>query len=225
MNKVLEVLSSDWLGIAAQKWKEIPSLYKKSFLIIFIGVNIAFAFETFSFIVGDHDWGRIINQMRVHSMIKDGRFAMFYLQYFLTGNNILPVLSNLYIFLILSISSVLLCIYWRVPKTLFAFSAIGLLLAIQPYFLLWLWYSFSGLGLTGIVLFIIIGYMLSELAVFAESKTKKTIFIAVPIILFILALGAYPPIINTMAVVFLGRLIIDIFLDWDVSFEGIKNIL
>jgi hypothetical protein len=28
-----------------------------------------------------------------------------------------------------------------------------------------------------------------------------------------------------MAVVFLGRLIIDIFLDWDVSFEGIKNIL
>ncbi|MDR0823232.1 MAG: hypothetical protein LBN20_05600 [Endomicrobium sp.] len=109
MKRIWQVLNENWFEIIVNKWREIPSVYKKSFLIVFVGVNIAFAFDTISFIIGDHDWTRLIKSIGIHS-VGSGRFSILYVNYLLTGNNILPILTNIYAFFIFSLSSVLLCI-------------------------------------------------------------------------------------------------------------------
>ncbi|MDR0823235.1 MAG: hypothetical protein LBN20_05615, partial [Endomicrobium sp.] len=102
MKKICEILNLDWFEIIADKWKEIPSVYKKSFLIIFIGINIAFAFHTFSFFHGYLDWGRSMKGININEALFAGRFSMHYVDWVLKGNNILPILGNMYLFLIVS---------------------------------------------------------------------------------------------------------------------------
>ncbi|MDR1952808.1 MAG: glucosyltransferase domain-containing protein [Elusimicrobiota bacterium] len=225
VKKIWQVLNDDWIRISFNCWKNIYPIYVKSFIIIFIGINIAFAFHSFSFINGDHDWGSLRGPMSINSTVQFGRFSSYYLPFLLTGNHILPVLTNLYAFVGLALGAIALCIYWKVPKSAFSYSIIGLLLCIQPYTLSWLWYSIETIPHLWMPLFVIIAYILSEKAAREEvSRTISIVYIIIAALLFVLVLGTYPSIINTMAVVLIGRLIIDIFLKKEISFILLKNI-
>jgi hypothetical protein len=50
IGKFWQLLNADWVSAFMKFWKGIPSTYIWSFVIVFIGINIAFAFHTFSFI-------------------------------------------------------------------------------------------------------------------------------------------------------------------------------
>jgi hypothetical protein len=74
-------------------------------------------------------------------------------------------------------------------------------------------------------LFVILAFILSEKAALPNTtKVKTIIFTIISVLLFFFCFGAYPPMLNTIAVVFLGKIIIDIFLDWDCSFSSLKSI-
>jgi hypothetical protein len=173
---------------------------------------------------GDHDWSRLISPTSIDSTLYNGRFAAYYLPYFLTGNNILPVLVNLYAFVGLALGGIALCVYWKVPKSIVSYSVIALLLAIQPYTLLWLWFSFETIPHLWAPLFVIAAYMLSEKVASSESRWKCVFYIIIAVIFFVYVLGIYPSVINTMAVVLIGRLIIDVFLEKELTIGRVKNI-
>jgi hypothetical protein len=85
-----------------------------------------------------------------------------------------------------------------------------------------LWYSAETIGDFSAILFVIISFMLSERA-FCENKFPiKMLYIFISVILTILAFGTYQPIVNTIVVVLLARIIIDLFLDCDGSFKSFK---
>jgi hypothetical protein len=71
-----QVLNHDWVSVFVKYWKTSIRLY----LVIchsVIGINIAFAFYTFSFIQGDHDWSRLISPIRIDSTFRNGRFVAY----------------------------------------------------------------------------------------------------------------------------------------------------
>ncbi|MDR3243792.1 MAG: hypothetical protein LBT79_03490, partial [Elusimicrobiota bacterium] len=226
LNVFWERLSENWLDIIYKKWKEIPSVYWKSFFIVFIGVNIAFAAYTFAFIGGDHflTEGRFIRPIAFNTLTYIGRFADQYIPFLLTRSLVLPVLTAFYGFLGLSLGAIALCVYWRVPKSFVSYSIVGLLVSIQPYTLAWVWSFFVMIEMLWIPVCVIAAYILAEKAG-SHGKIKKIVYISLSVLLFIIPLGTHQSTINIMAIVFLGRIIIDIFLEWDATVSSLKKIV
>ncbi|MDR0486089.1 MAG: hypothetical protein LBH29_05110, partial [Elusimicrobiota bacterium] len=134
--------NKDIVEVLYNKQKEILPLYKKSFLIVFLGLNIVFAFDTFSFMFHNHDWDwAVFNMMPVNFRISIGRYSPRFMDFILQRSELLPVGINAVSFIGISLAAVLLCIYWRVPKNLFSYSLIGFLLTLQPYIISWLFYK------------------------------------------------------------------------------------
>ncbi|MDR0485667.1 MAG: hypothetical protein LBH29_02945, partial [Elusimicrobiota bacterium] len=139
LNSFFETLSASFLNkdiveLIYNRWREIPPLYKKSFLVVFIALNLVFLFDTVNFMFHNHDW----NSMTVGTAttgwnIKQGRYSPRFISAILQRNEILPIGINVASFMGFSLAAVLLCIYWKVPKNLFSYSLIGLLMALQPY--------------------------------------------------------------------------------------------
>jgi hypothetical protein len=105
------------------------------------------------------------------------------------------------------------------------FSVCGVILVIQPYTLTWFYYANWTITDFSSVLFVILGYIISAKVSRCHGKLKVNLHIIISSLLFTLALGTYQPVINTIVVMLLARIIIDLFLDWDVSFNSLKNIL
>ncbi|MDR3243795.1 MAG: glucosyltransferase domain-containing protein [Elusimicrobiota bacterium] len=219
--RVWELLNKNWADVFIKKVKKIPSVYVKSFIIIFSVAMIAFAFHTINFLPGDHviHKGRLVYPIGVNHTINIGRFSLFYIMNLLTGGHLLPVLNNIYSLLGFSIGAIMLCIYWKIPKTVLYYSIIGTLLVIQPYTLLSFWYSFSAIGDLWLLLCVVSSFLLADNAFQTAKISQKIICESLSVILIVFVLGAYPPIVNTIAVVFLGRLIIDVFLEKEISFS------
>jgi hypothetical protein len=222
----MKFLETDFLSLALAKFREIPKEYVRSFVIIFIAINVAFAYHTFSFMWGDHDWNRLLDTMKLNDNVSFGRFSVFMHFSLLTGNNILPVLNNLYAFAVFALSSILLCIYWKVPRSTFHYSIIGILLCIQPYTLMRLFFLFALLPHLGLPFLVIVALIFSERAALCGKRWKTIAYLSFAIVLNALAFGTYPPIVNTIVVVFIGRIIIDVFMGKENGvFAIIKGIL
>jgi hypothetical protein len=225
MKTFVDFLNADW-GAAFINWKKrIDPVYIKSFLIVFAGAAAAYSFILFYFFMGNHDWTRMIAPF-TEGYPWVGRFATQYPQLLLTQGQILPVITNLWFFIGVSLTAILLCIYWRVPKSVFVYSIIGLILALQPYTLA-LIASNNHLSLAWIYVCIypLVAFLLSEKAIALNSKARKILYLSISTLLIFLSFATYQPIISMMAVVFLGRIAIDLFLDWDASFKSLKSIL
>jgi hypothetical protein len=221
----MKFLETDFLSLALAKYREIPKEYVRSFVIIFIAINVAFAYHTFSFMWGDHDWNLLINSIDIHYVFEQMRFTNYIYVWFLVGNNVLPVLNNLYSFAALAFSAVFLCIYWKVPKSTLCYSIIGILLCIQPYTLAWLQYAVFTLSLLCLPLFVIVAIIFSERAALCDKRWKVIAYLSCAVFLTTVAFGAYSAQINTIAVVFIGRLIIDVFRGEGGIFVILKGVL
>ena len=77
-----------------------------------------------------HDFANMIVHRRFFSSLFEGRPFGYLFSSLLTNNNILPVFTNLWAFLLFSLSAVGLCVYWRVPKRVFYYCVMGILLTI-----------------------------------------------------------------------------------------------
>lgn len=184
-------------------------MYKQSFAIIFIILNIVFLYHTVNFVWGNHEWGYISNKMSVRHDFWSGRFSLHSLKQILAGGYILPVWTNLMSFFGLSLAAISLCYYWKLPKNLFLYCMAGLLFVLQTQICEILYYPRSLPDLLWASVYVISALILLE-KVAGEKLIKKVLLIVVSVFLLLFTISMYQGTINTIAVVFLGKILIDL---------------
>jgi hypothetical protein len=215
----------DWIVCIKQIWLKIPSLYKKSFLIIFVGLNVVFLFNTVTYVFGDHDWGGVLfsREGLFDWRVAMGRYFYSFINFFfLDGYKILPVAQNLLRFTFLSLAAVLLCYYWKLPKSCFLYSLIGLLFVLQPYVLelVCLWDN----NCSYLYFFVLVGFICCDNVIRQNGWLKRVLLFMCSIISLWVSVGSHASTVSTMAIVILGRISID-FIFSDKNEVGIKDIL
>lgn len=201
--KLYRLQDFDIEDIITQKWQAISPLSKKSFLWIFLITNIVFLFHTVQYMWGNHDWYLLNNHMRIYDMLWAGRFTGGLLQQ-IFGGDLLPVINNIFCFAGFTFAMIYLAKYWKVPQTPLKYTLFGLFIILMPYTLSWLWYI-KQTSLYWNVFFVIYALYISQRKTYTSS--------VIAIILMVISLGAYASIISTIAIVLLGRILMDIILE------------
>ena len=190
----------DLLAHLILKYQQIPQLYKRTFWTVFIVLNIVFAFHTINFFWSNHDWPLMRTSIPLTYFWFDARFTQTLL-YTPMGSKILPVLINIFGFFGLSLSTVLLAMYWNIPKKQSNYICFGLIISLMPYNLLWLYHVAQESYFYGVAIII------SALMLF-EKKWESKFFILwnIPIIiLFFFVLGMNASYVNTIPICVIGR--------------------
>lgn len=201
---VKKFITYDILEQMIKGYKNIPSLHKNTFWIVFISLNIAFAFHTINFFWGSNEWGIIKTSISPTEFWNKGQFTLT-IPYILMGSRILPVLINLFGFFGLSLSVISLAIYWKIPKKLSIYTCFCLAVALMPYNFIWL------ANTTQTSLFWGTFIIISALQIF-ENKFGKKMFIAwniLSIFLLFFVFGMSISFINTILICITGRYFIE----------------
>jgi hypothetical protein len=205
-------------------WNEIPLLYKKSFCIILLGLNIVFALHTTSFIWSNHDWTYLfLDTAKLFSEghIMQGRYFNELFGFIFTGGIFLPVFTNFIRFFFFSLAAVLLCHYWKLPKSLMLYSATGLLFVLQPYTISYLFFVGEVPAFMPLGFFVLLGFIFGDKAFRTDSKKEKAGYVLFAALWFWFAIGVYPVVVSTIAVIFAGKIVVD-----SISNDNIdKNII
>lgn len=187
-------------------------------LICFLSLNFVFLFYQTTFFWGNHDWDWIkgtTQVLKLNTGLFEGRYAKFILNTILFGGQILPILNNMIAFALLSLGCVFLSVYWRVQDKV-ASLCIALMVSLSPNILGWLYFPINILGNFSAIFLIVFGLMLFE----KEKISAKV----VAILCFVLALGVYPSVMETMVVCVCFRYLITPkkdFREIAISFAGI----
>ncbi len=202
-------------------YKNIPLYMKKSFLISFILINIAFLFHTTNFMFGDHDWLYVRGQTFWKEGTFEGRPLHFALQSILFSGQILPLLNNLFSFAFLSISSIMLAKYWKIKGSTLNYTLFATFISVMPYTLVWLYYAKDALINLSLPFIVMSALWLSKIA----TKKNKLINNVLSIVLLVFAFSSYVAVINMIGICVLGAIIVD-YLSNKESFLSIikKNI-
>lgn len=196
----------DWAEETIRMYKNILPIYRKSFWIIFGFVNLAFLFHTINFMWGGDDWAAIRSQVNISDGLNEGRFSAYWLQSVLFDGKILPVINNLLAFVGLSLAGVLVCVYWKLPKRVSVYVLLGMFFAITPYALGWLYFAKNTLGNLWGPALVLIALLLADKRV--ASLNWNYFYNLISVFLFVIAFGTYFPVINFVAVVILGKIIL-----------------
>jgi hypothetical protein len=193
-------------------WINLSPVYKKSFLITFLVLNIVFALHTTTFMWGDHDWPDILYKTGDYIFfpwqLSQGRWFQTVLHHFFFDGRLLPIAANLTAFAFFSAASILLCYYWKLQKSTLNYSIAGVLFVLQPYTLGCL-FSTSPLPFLAIVFFPVCGFILADRAFLCDNWPWRICLTILAAVFFWFSLGIYQVLISTIAVVFMGRVLID----------------
>ena len=201
--KLAKLQDFDLEEIITKKWQAISPISKKSFLWVFLITNIVFLFHTVQYMWGNHDWILLKNGMPLYEMLWCGRFTGGLIQQ-VFGGDLLPVINNIFCFTGFTFAMIYLAKYWKVPQTPLNYTLFGLFIILMPYTLSWLWYI-KQTSLYWNVFFVIYALYISQRKTYTSS--------VIAIILMVISLGAYASIISTIAIVLLGRILMDIILE------------
>lgn len=201
--KLAKLQDFDLEEIITKKWQAISPISKKSFLWIFLITNIVFIFHSVQYMWGWDDWILVKNGMRIYDMLWAGRFTGGLIQQ-VFGGELLPVINNIFSFTGFTFAVIYLAKYWKVPQTPLSYTLFGLFIILMPYTLSWLWHI-KQTSLFWNVFFVIYALYISQ------KKTYTSSIIAITLI--VISLGAYASIISTIAIVLLGRILMDIILE------------
>ncbi|MBR5599081.1 MAG: hypothetical protein IKW39_03475 [Alphaproteobacteria bacterium] len=198
----------DWAECIVNFYQSIPVIYRKSFWLTFLFVNIAFLFHTIHFMWGAFDWEAIRFNVNTQNAINQGRFSAYALQNLLFDGKILPVINNLWSFIGLSLGGILLAYYWELPKKVSTYTVTALFFAITPYTLGWLYHTQNTLGNLWLPAFILTSLIISQKA--TNSLNKSYLQNLIAITLLIITLGTYFASINFIGVVILGKIFLSV---------------
>lgn len=182
----------------------------KSLLISFILTNFCFLYHSLNFMWGNHDVEYMKHSLQLSSGFFEGRFSQFILPTLLTNGHILPIITNLLGLTFLILGLWLLAIYWKLPKSTLNYSIFITFFATLPYTLSWFYFTFITLSCLAWVFFAILGLYLSSLI---KSASNKPILTLSSVFCFYLILGGYPPVINTVATCFIGKIILSYIIE------------
>ncbi len=157
-----------------------------------------FAPFIFNFLWGNHDWQWVQEYTPLWSGVFEGRFTQFILQTVLFNGVILPVATLSVSLAFFAAAAILLLYLWQIPPKKWIYITLYLSLITAPYTLSWLYFAFITLSCLSWPFFIILGFRLLE-----RSKNKHpAVAFCIAVILFLAALGGYPPVINLIGVIF-----------------------
>lgn len=212
----------DWAEEIINAYLKISPIYRKSFWIIFGFVNLAFLFHTIHFMWGGDDWHAIRGSVAINDGLKEGRFSAYWLQSILFDGKILPILNNLWAFIGVSLAGVLLCKYWKIKESIFVYVLVGLVFAITPYALGWLYFAKNTLGNLWLPAVVLCALLLADKK--ANSLNLDYFYNLISIFLLVFALGTYLPVINFIAVVMIGKIILALVSGQkDVIFSSVQG--
>lgn len=220
--KIKLFFSADWLKAGIDFYNALNPVYRRSFWAVFIILNIVFGFHTINYMSGNHDWYYLLYKTVWNEDVYMGRYGSHLIKTLLFDGQYMPILTNLFAFAGLSLTAVLLGIYWRLPKKTSVFIVCSLILSVQPFTLEWLYYI---LGLPDFYIapaFIAAGFILAEKS--AGKHPAKMILLNLAAAGFMnFGISVYPSMINTIAVIFMGRLVSDSML-WDGTKQKAKEL-
>ncbi len=224
VNWVLEPLNrKDIVRVLAEGYAHIDPVYRRSFWVIFGVLCFAFGFHTIYFMWGNHDWFLLEFQHRWLSYTETGRYMLFSVKSSFLHGVYLPLVYDIITFVAMAINAVLLCRYWRLEKQVIYYVLCGLVLTVQPFTFGMLYFAHLIPEVLIGVTCVLVALPLSEkIALLESSVTKKIIYSLIAIVLINVSLAMYPVLINTIAVTFIGRLLILSF-DWDSSWQQLKS--
>ena len=207
----------------ADNYKSMDVVYRRAFWIICGVLCFAFGFHTIQFMWGNHDWDFVGHGLTSWHRAYQGRYAIHIFKELLLGGTYLPLIYDVISFLFLALNAVLLCIYWKLEKRIVYFVLCGLILAVQPFTLSLLYYvhmipeTFIGVALA------LTALILTEKIALEECSFMRKVALSVfSIVLINLSLAIYPVLLNTIAVAFVGRLLVQSF-EWDGSWKQFKS--
>ena len=215
----------DIVQVIAENYRNIDIVHRRSFWIIFGFLCFAFGFLVIHFMWGNHDFKYVgaFYSLPWSGRAVEGRYALFLFRKLFTDGICLPVACDVVTFLFLTLNAVLLCIYWKLEKRVIYFVLCGLILTAQPFTLSMMYYVhmlpevFIGVTLA------LTALMLGEKIAFDKSsRTRKVTFFLLSIVLINLSLAMYPVLLNTIAVAFAGRLLVESF-EWEGSWNQFKS--
>ena len=215
----------DIVQVIADNYRNIDVVYRRAFWIIFGVLCLAFGFHTISFMWGNHDWKDALPIQSAKAFAWCGRYALYGIKSTVLGGIYLPLIYDVVSFLFLALNAVLLCTYWKLEKRVIYFVLCGLILTVQPFTLCIMYYvhmlpeTFIGvtLALTALML-------VEKSASERSSRMRKVVCSLLSIFLINLSLAMYPVLLNTIAVAFVGRLLVQSF-HWDGSWKQFKSYL
>ena len=186
-------------------FKNLNPTIKKSFWLSLVLINVAFLFHTVNFMFGDHDWlyVRYANHWDEGSF--EGRPLHFVLQSLFFGGHVLPILNNLFSFVALTISGLLLARYWQIPLSTFKYTLFTVFVAVLPLTLVWLFYAKDTLINLSLPLIVIGALSLAELP-FSRKYINAH---ALGLLLFYFAFTSYAAVLNLIGVCLIGRMLIE----------------
>lgn len=206
--EILSFLDKDWPHEIVVFFKNINPLYYKTFIACFIAMNIVFLYHTVHFIWGNHDWGFVKYGLGWFGAVWGGRLTENFFAKTLFGGDVLPLFYNFFNFATFSIGAVLLCVLWKIPKNLFSYLTVSLLLVLTPYTLSWLFMvNMIHFALPAIVF----GGMLLALKAGEENQKNRTVLNSLSVFMILYAFFAYPPVLSTITVVFSGMCLMECF--------------
>jgi hypothetical protein len=135
----------------------------------------------------------------------------------------LPILTNLVNFVFFALAAVMLCSYWRLPKSVLIYSVTGLLFVLQTYTIARM-YGMGGGYYMVLPFFVLAGFLLGNKAIEQNSKARWFGLILFATLSFWFVIGTYPVVVSTIAVVFIGKIVIE-FISAEDSDKNIIRIM
>lgn len=171
-----------------------PNLLQ-NWITLFLLTVFSYSFYITEFLWGNHDWGWIKDNTPLLSGVFEGRFSQFILQNALTDGYILPIITLILAFGFYSLAIILLLNLLNLNKSTFLTILLGLFITTSPYTISWLYFAFITLSCLSWPFFAILAFYLLN---FTPKFPHKLLYIALSSFLFLLCIGGYPPIINTI---------------------------
>lgn len=215
-------MKKDIIQAVADFYKNINPVYRKSFWILFAITNVVFGFYTINFFWGNHDWIYMTNGIPLSRSFFEGRYGAYLFSRILTGGLYLPIISALWSFIALSLSAVVLAVYWKIPQRTAYFVTFGLILNITPYTLVWFFFGHWIVDIYFARLFIFAAFLLSAHYTLKGPKWQKILVNLIAILFLNYGISVYQAFINTIIMLICGRFLIEM-LNWTSLKDGIKT--
>lgn len=199
IRKIVEFLNQNSLPQALwQGYKAIDPLYRHTFWIVFIALNLVFGFHTVQFLWGNHDWGAVLDKMGILAEACMGRYTEFLISFPLQDGMVLPFLNNIIAFAGLTLGVIWLCIYLNLEKKLWIWLVVGLLFSLQPFTLTRMYFAFQVAGIFIAFAILTLGFVVAKKAGEISNKAKSYALCFVSAFCIHWALGSYATLIDTI---------------------------
>lgn len=173
----------------------------------YIFVMLCYSPFLFYFLWGNHDWEWIKSYTPLWSGLFEGRFSQFFIPTLLFSGQILPILSISAGLATYTFATLFLLKIWHLSKNNYSLILLTLITTTSPYTLSWFYFAFLTLScLTWPLIIISAFYIL-------QKNNFTSIAIITATVLFILALGGYPPVINTIGIILITLILNDFCLN------------